>query len=176
MNPQSRQVLFQSKIFQVVRHERRTPAGDVVVRDIVHHPGAVAVVPILDDGRLCLIRNYRVAVGDTLWEIPAGTLDPGESPEACARRELQEETGYRCENLRKIHEFFMSPGILNEKMHLFVATGLTAGPTQLEAYEEIEVQLVSRVRAQEMIRQGEIRDAKTLVGLLLVEACFESGV
>ena len=160
------EVLLVARRFRVLRRVQQTADGKRLVRDVVDHAGAVAIVPIVGADQVCLIRNYRVAVGETLWEIPAGTLEPPEPPIENARRELIEETGYRCDTLEKFGELWMSPGILNERMHLFVATGLTAGPTALEAGEEIESVVIGWDEALAMIDRGEIRDAKTVAGLL----------
>jgi ADP-ribose pyrophosphatase len=155
--------------FRVVRHRQQGPDGRLHVKDTVQHPGAVAILPLLDDGQVCLIRNYRIAVGKTLIELPAGTLEPGEDPAVTAHRELIEETGYRADSIEKLREFSMSPGILNERMYLFAARGLTAGPTALEAGEQIETLVVSWDEAMRMVYDGTIEDAKTLVGLMHYE-------
>jgi ADP-ribose pyrophosphatase len=124
------------------------------------------IVPLLDDGRVCLIRNWRIAVNETLIELPAGTLEPPEPPEKTAERELIEETGYRAKSIQFLHAFYLSPGILDEKMHLYLATGLTAGETAREEGEEIENWLVPLDEAVQMVFRGEIKDAKSIVGLL----------
>jgi ADP-ribose diphosphatase len=138
-------------------------------REIIVHPGSVVVLPLVDAERVCLIRNFRVAVGEALIELPAGTLEPGEDPLETAGRELAEETGYRAGKLEKLSEFYMSPGILCERMHLFLASELTPGQEGREPGEEIENLVVSWTEALRMARCGEIRDAKTLVGLLYYE-------
>jgi ADP-ribose pyrophosphatase len=161
--------VFVGRRFRVVRHARRLPDGTTAIRETVQHPGAVTILPLFADGRVCLIRNYRIAVDETMLELPAGTLDPGEDPTACAVRELAEETGFRAEKLEKLTEFFMSPGILNERMHLFLATELVAGPAELEAGEEIEPVIATWEEAIAWARDGQIRDAKTLVGLLFYD-------
>jgi len=163
------EVLLDTKRFRVVRQTHDTPSGQSVVRETVEHAGAVVILPLLADGRLCLIRNYRYAVEETLIELPAGTLESGEKPAETAHRELIEETGYRAERIEPLHTFYASPGILTEQMYLFVATGLTPGDQQLEAGEQIERFEVSWPQAMEMVRRGEIKDAKTLVGLLLYD-------
>jgi len=160
------EVLLVSRIFRVVRRYRAGRDGRQHARDIVEHPGAVTILPLLDDGRVCLIRNYRVAAGKTLVELPAGTLEPGEDPAVTAERELIEETGYRATSIEKIREFFLSPGILNECMHLYVARGLTPGESALEPGEEIERLVVAWDEAMRMALDGTIEDAKTLVALL----------
>ncbi len=158
--------LLVTRRFRVVRHRETGADGRPHVKDTVQHPGAVAILPLLDDGRVCLIRNYRVAVGRTLIELPAGTLEPGEDPAVTASRELIEETGYHARNVEKIREFTMSPGILNERMYLFLARGLTPGERALEAGEQIESLVVPWSEAMRMVFDGTIEDAKTLVGLM----------
>lgn len=158
--------LLVTRRFRVVRHRQTGPDGGELVRDTVQHPGAVAILPLVSDDQVCLIRNYRIAVGKTLIELPAGTLEPDEDPAVTAYRELIEETGYRADSIEKLREFTMSPGILNERMYLFLARGLTAGATALEAGEEIQPLVVSWSEAMHMVYDGTIEDAKTLVGLM----------
>lgn len=163
-------VLFQGRRFRVVRATQTMPDGSLHMREIVEHPGAVAILPVLDDGRVCLIENHRVAAGRTLYELPAGTLEPGEDPLAAAERELAEETGYRAQRIELLTCFFTSPGILSERMYLYVATGLDAGPPAREAGEDIRNCLVPWNEALEMARDGRVEDAKTFVGLLYYQA------
>lgn len=165
------ELLLDTPRFRVVEETHVTSSGATKTRQIVRHPGAVVVVPLLADGRVCLIRQWRIAVKETLVELPAGTLEPNEPPIVTAERELIEETGYRAETIVPLHEFFLSPGILDEKMHLFLATGLTEGEPQREVGEEIDNLLVPLEDAVAMIFSGEIRDAKTIVGLLWAERC-----
>ncbi len=154
--------------FAVLEHRSTIPTqGTPLVRHTIEHPGAVAIIPLLDDDRVCLIRNDRIAVGKTLVELPAGTLEPAEPPLRTAERELQEETGYRAAHWHELNGFFMSPGILNERMHLFVAKDLTPGPPAREAGEEIDNLIVSWDEALAMALRGEIEDAKSLAGILL---------
>jgi ADP-ribose pyrophosphatase len=169
------ETLLTTKKFTVVRHTVETPGGKAKTREIVRHPGACVIVPLLDDGRVCLIRNFRIAVNQTLIELPAGTLEPPEPPAVTAERELIEETGYRAKKIELLHAFFLSPGILDEKMHLYVATGLTAGETAREEGEEIENWLVPFEEAVAMVFRGEIQDAKSIVGLLWVERMRREG-
>jgi ADP-ribose pyrophosphatase len=168
VKPES-QLLLQTSNFRVVRETQTTPAGKTKTREIVRHPGACVIVPLLEGGRVCLIRNYRIAVGQTLIELPAGTLEPPEPPEVTAERELIEETGYRAAKFELLHTFFLSPGILDEKMHLYLATGLTAGESAREEGEEIENLPVPWDEAIAMVFSGQIQDAKTIVGLLWVD-------
>ncbi len=163
------ELLLETKRFRVVRQTHETPTGQSVVRETVEHAGAVVILPLLADGRVCLIRNYRYAVEETLIELPAGTLEIGEQPLETAHRELIEETGYRAARIEPLHTFYASPGILTEQMYLFVASDLTPGEQQLEAGEQIQCLEVSWLQALDMVRRGEIKDAKTLVGLLMYD-------
>jgi ADP-ribose pyrophosphatase len=142
------------------------PDGRVKQREIVRHAGSVVIVPAIDDQHVCLIRNYRVAVDAPLIELPAGTLEPNESPRQCAARELVEETGYHAGQLVQLTSFYAAPGILDELMHLFLASDLSAGPPRREADEEIDNLVLAWEEALRMIECGEIRDAKTIAGLL----------
>jgi ADP-ribose pyrophosphatase len=141
--------------------------GRAVEREVVHHPGAVLVVPQLDDQHLVLVRNERVAVGQHLLELPAGTLEPGENPQAAAGRELAEETGYRPGRIRVLGEFYTSPGFCDELMRVFVAEQLQPVGQKLEPGEHIEVEVVARTEVMAMIGDGRIRDGKTLAALLM---------
>src|SRR4051812_31287497 len=168
------ETLLVASRFTVVREFQETSKGRRP-REIVRHPGAVVILPLLDDGRVCLIRNFRISVKQTLIELPAGTLEPGEEPIKNAERELIEETGYRAKKLEQLHAFYLSPGILDERMHLFLATGLTAGETALEPGEEIENLIVPWEEAVQMAVDGRIQDAKSIVGLFLVDRLLKSG-
>ncbi|MCA9267381.1 MAG: NUDIX hydrolase [Planctomycetales bacterium] len=163
------EVLLTTPKFRVERLEFTDAGGQPGSKAVVRHPGAVVIVPLLDDGRIGLIRNRRLTVDETLIELPAGTLDPGEDPAACAARELQEETGWQAARLESKGWFYLSPGILDEKMHLFVASELTEVGQNLMPDEQIETYVVSRDEALAMIKSGEIHDAKTQLGLL---RCF----
>ncbi|HET6882841.1 MAG TPA: NUDIX hydrolase [Pirellulales bacterium] len=160
------EILLKTRRFDVVRLRYRDDAGQIHEREVARHPGAVTILPLVDDEHVCLIRNYRVAVDQTLIELPAGTLEPGEDPAVTALRELEEETGYRAQQVEKLCEFFMSPGVLSERMVLFLATSLTAGPSRLESGEQIEPFVVTWQEALALAERGEIRDSKSLVGLL----------
>jgi ADP-ribose pyrophosphatase len=159
--------LLRTRLFTVVGQDFDPSHGVSVQRQWVRHPGAVVIVPLVDEDRVCLIRNHRLTLGKTLIELPAGTRDPDESPEATAARELAEETGFRAASWTKLHEFFTSPGILDERMFLFLATGLVAGVAAREPGEEIENLIVSWDEAVSMAIDGRIEDGKTLVALLL---------
>lgn len=143
-----------------------TRGGGHVRREVVVHPGAVVLLPLLDDGRIVLIRNHRFSVDRALWELPAGTLEPGEPVERCAARELEEETGYRAGALAPLTAFYASPGITDERMHVFLATGLRPSAQDLDATERIEVFPTEVEEARAMIRDGRIEDGKTIAALL----------
>ena len=136
------EILYQAKRFRIERVVQTTPDGQKHEREIVRHPGAVVILPLLDDGRIVFVRNYRVAVEEYLLELPAGTLDHSPDPRLTAERELAEETGYRAATWEPLITFCMSPGILDEKMHLFLATELTPGKTALEPGEDIQTVLL----------------------------------
>lgn len=159
--------LLTASRFRVVAVRQTTSTGGERTREIVRHPGAVVLLPLVDDDHVCLIRNFRISINQTLIELPAGTLEPGEPPIETARRELQEETGYVAEHLELLHTYYPSPGILDERMYLYAASGLTAGPPRREPGEEIDNLVVTWDEALSMIDRGEIHDSKTLVGLLL---------
>ena len=162
------QIVLVTAKFTVVEHQIDIPSQPTpLVRHSIQHPGAVAIIPLLEEDHVCLIRNKRIAVGKTLVELPAGTLEPSEPPRHTAERELQEETGYRAADWQELSGFFMSPGILNERIHLFVARGLTPGPPAREADETIDNLVVSWDEAIAMILRGEIEDAKSVAGMLL---------
>lgn len=163
------EILLSTSRFEVVRQGHKLPDGSIRQREFVRHPGAVVIVPILDDGRVCLIRNYRLAVQEWLWELPAGTIDPGESPAATAARELIEETGYMAAVIEPVCGFWMSPGILNERMHLFLATGLIPGSQALAPGEQIETFETPWPEALAMVDDGRIQDAKSMAALLLLD-------
>ncbi|MCC6445121.1 MAG: NUDIX hydrolase [Armatimonadetes bacterium] len=149
------------------------PDGNRSSREIVEHRGAVAIVPILPDGKVVLVRQFRLAAGQSLLEIPAGTLDPGESPEACAARELEEEIGYRLGQLEKVSISFLAPGYSSELLHCYLATGLEPVPNRLDADEFLEPVPIPLDEAIAMIGRQEIKDAKTLYGLLLAHYKLE---
>jgi len=153
-------------VFSVWRHEAVEPGGMRVTRDVVHHHGSAVILPRFSDGRIVLVRQYRLAAGAELWELPAGTVDEGETPLQTARRELAEETGYRSSKWRKLAAFYPSPGIIAERMTLFLAENIRPGAARPEADERIAVESFAMRALLRMMRDGEICDAKTLVGLL----------
>jgi ADP-ribose pyrophosphatase len=160
-------VVYEGAVCRVHRIGLEMDGGAVVDRDLVEFADAVVVVPVLDDGSVVLIRNERFAVGEELVEFPAGKLEGEEDPAACAARELIEETGYTAAGVQPLGGFYSAPGAVTEYMHAFLATGLSAGPQRLEAYERITTQAVSPARLAEMIRSGELHDAKSLAAYTL---------
>jgi ADP-ribose pyrophosphatase len=149
----------------------RFPDGTVGELEMIRHPGASAVVPFLsdpaaDDPQILLIRQYRYAAEGFLYEIPAGRLEVGEKPRDCAVRELKEETGCHAQRVEHLFTMYTTPGFTDEKIHVFMATGLEAGETKHEADEFLEMQPMLLSRALEMIEAGEIQDAKTALGVL----------
>lgn len=138
---------------------------DSRIREVVRHPGSVSILPV-EDGHVYLIKQYRYPLDGYIWEIPAGTLEEGESPEECARRELEEETGLRAGRLEKMFEAYLIPGYGTEKMHFFLATELSQGEMHPEPSEKIEVHKLPLDRVLKMVRDNEIVDAKTVAALL----------
>ena len=162
----SGEILFQSRLFKIEKRFQTGHSGKQLERHVILHPGAVGILPLLGDGRVVMIRQYRVAVDDVLVEIPAGTLEPNEPPIKTAARELIEETGYTAKTIEPMTVILSSPGILQEKLHLFVAKDLVPGETCLEDGEDIQLLILTWDEIRKMIADGEIQDAKTLVALL----------
>lgn len=164
---------FRGRIVTLRIETHRLPDGRTADFEVVRHPGGAAVLPILPDGRLVLIRQLRPVVGETLWEIPAGRLEPGEAPETCVRRELREEAGYAAGRLEKLGEMLTAPGFCDEVVHLFVARDLQPVECAPEEDEVIEAIPVPLAEALAMVRRGEIRDGKTQLALLLLNSVID---
>lgn len=160
-----RETLVSGRIFSVERRWYPRDGGGTLMREIIVHPGAVTILPVLVDGSVVMIYNFRHAVDEELLELPAGTLEPGETPTACAARELEEETGYAAARIEPLCEFFTTPGITDERMLVFVATELTKTSQKLQGGEQIRVEIMDPVRLQEMLVGGRIRDGKTIAVL-----------
>lgn len=160
------EMVYQGRVFGVRRDELLEPGGLHTQREVVTHPGSVVVLPVLRDGRVLMIRQYRHATRQYLWELVAGRIDEGESVQKAAARELIEETGYRAKRLRLFLDMFPTPGFLEERMYVLLATGLTAGQAQPEEDEKITMKLFTRAQLETMIRDGKLRDAKSVAGLL----------
>jgi ADP-ribose pyrophosphatase len=159
------ELVFDGRVTKGYRVVLEMDDGRLVQRDFFKYPGAAVILPVLDDGSIVLIRNYRFAVDEHLYELPAGMLEPGEDPEACAARELAEETGYTAGRLEKLTEFYSGPGTTDEKMRVYLATELTPGLQALEGYETIAVETHSDDEVRRMINNGTIHDAKTIAAL-----------
>ncbi len=165
METRNRKTLFRGLVVDVEQMEVKFGAKGWHPYQIVRHPGGVGVLPLFDDGTVTLIRQLRPSIGRRLIEVPAGRLGPGEEPAACGRRELAEETGLRAEVLAPLGIYHGSPGIFDEKIHLFLATGLTQEEASPEQYEEIGTMRIPLGEARQMAMRGEITDGKTIAAL-----------
>jgi ADP-ribose diphosphatase len=160
------EIVYQGKVFGVRRDEVIEPGGVRATREVVTHPGSVVVLPVLPDGRILMIQQYRYATRQFLWELVAGRIDEGESVQKAAARELLEETGYSAKRFRVFLDMFPTPGFLEERMYVLLATGLSEGQAQPEEDERITMKTFSRAQLEKMIRRNELRDAKSIAGLL----------
>lgn len=168
-------IVFEADRFTVRRVASSLPDGRTATKDIIDHPPAVAILPFLDARRLVMIHNHRYTIGRELLEIPAGKIEPGESPETAAARECREETGYRVGQLTALCHFHPSPGVLSEEMTVFVARNLRRGRPAPARGERIRVQVIPFDRLMRMAADGRINDAKTLVALLYYDRFCRSG-
>lgn len=157
--------IFRGKLLQLNLLKVKLPNKKYTQREIVFHPGAVAIVPILPKNRIILVSQYRKAVEKYLLEIPAGTLTKGETPLACAKRELIEETGFKARFFKKILDFYPSPGYCNERIYVYKATGLTMVKSAPEPDEFIKINILPLSKIKRLISKGKIKDAKTLIAL-----------
>jgi ADP-ribose pyrophosphatase len=164
-----RSVMHRGRVFQLVRENVTLDNGTTTDLDFIEHPGAAAIVALTGENDVVLVRQYRHALGQYIWEIPAGTLDPGEPVLDCARRELAEEAGYAAAEWRKLGEITPVPGYSDERVHLFLATGLSAAAQRLDADEVLEAHGRPLAEAAAMIARGEIQDAKSICALLLAQ-------
>ena len=164
-----RRVIYRGSRIDLALEPFRRADGTDAEREVIVHPGAVALVPLVDDQHVCLVENQRFAVGKTLLEVPAGTIDPGESPERTAGRELVEETGYRAGRIKFIRDWFVSPGFLTEKMHLYLCEDLTPGATELQPDEKLSPIVLRWEDAIAMALDGRIEDGKSIVALLICD-------
>ena len=163
----SRRILYHGTKVDFTLQTIRLADGGLADREVVVHPGAVAMLAMVDDDRVCLVRNERFAVGETLLEVPAGTREPDESPIETAARELTEETGYTAGRIEPMGSWWVSPGVLSERMFLFLCTDLTPGPTSHQPDERLQAVVVPYVEALAMVADGRIDDAKTMLALIL---------
>ena len=162
----SSEQIYHGRVFDVtvatIREDDQT-----YKREIVNHPGSAVIIPVFDNGTVALVEQYRHPARRFMLEVPAGTLSPGEPPEDGARRELEEEVGVRAGQMEKLSEFFVSPGFLEEKMWLYLATKLTETKQSLDDDEYLKIRRIPLLRAMQMITDGEIEDAKTIIGIML---------
>lgn len=162
-----RRAAYEGRMLHVYS-DRVEIGGRETTREVVLHPGACAILPVTEKKEILFVRQYRYAAEETLLEIPAGKIDPGEAPDVCAARELTEETGFRAERLRKLGAVFTTPGFCNEKIHLYLADRLVPAHQHLDTDEFLDVVKIPLDEALEMIRNGEISDAKTLAAFAIV--------
>ena len=162
----SSETIYEGPIFGVRRDQVLEPSGLRTMREVITHPGSVVVLPLLADGRMLLIRQYRHATRQYLWELVAGRMDPGESPREAAAREMMEETGYRAKKFKIFLDVFPTPGFLEERMYILLAEGLTLGEARPEEDEKITAKAFTPAEVESMMRRGKLRDAKTIAGVL----------
>jgi ADP-ribose pyrophosphatase len=159
-------IVFRGKVFGVRRDQVVEPWGVRATREVITHPGSVVVLPVAEDGRILMIRQYRHAARQYLWELVAGRIDDGETVRQAAIRELKEETGYRAKRFTEFLDVFPSPGFLEERMHILLAQGLTPGEAQPEPDEKIISHAYTVEELKRMIRKGQLRDGKSIAGIL----------
>jgi ADP-ribose pyrophosphatase len=164
-----RRIVYRGRKIDLALQSVSLADGTTALREVVLHRGAVAMVPMVDADHVCLIRNVRYTVGRALLEVPAGTIDPGEPPDSTAARELTEETGFRAGRIARIGEWFVSPGVMNERMYLYLCEDLTPGPTAHQPDENLESEVVAWDEAVRMVRDGRIEDSKTMLAILLCD-------
>ncbi len=170
-----RRVVFRGHKVDLALQPLRLADGSIVEREVVLHRGAVALLAMVDDDHVCLVENGRYAVGATLLEVPAGTLEPGEPPEVTAARELREETGYVASAIEPLGSWWVSPGVMDERMYLYRCTGLTLGPTSHQADERLVPVVVPWDEAVRMVVDGRIDDAKSMLAILIGERLRRGG-
>lgn len=161
----ARETVFKGKVVQLETQTVELPNGRTSTREVVLHPGAVAVLAEPEPGKILCVRQYRKAPDAELLEIPAGKLETGEEPLACAMRELQEETGFRAHSMKSVYSFFTSPGFANEKIHLFYTNEMEPGDVNPDEDEFVETEWLSRDQVTQLLNAGAIEDAKTLIAL-----------
>lgn len=161
--------LYEGKVVNLRRDSVCLPDGRQATREVVEHPGAVAIVPVLPDGRILMVRQFRHPVGKILLEIPAGKLSAGENPDECAQRELEEETGYRAGRLERKASIYTGPGFTDEVIHIYIADDLVATAANPDEDEFLLIQSYTGDQIRRMVRNGEICDAKTITGLYLLQ-------
>jgi len=167
------EIIYEGKAFGVRRDELIEPTGVHTIREVVTHPGSVVILPVLPDGRIVMVRQYRHATKQYLWELVAGRMERGENPKKGAQRELLEETGYRAKRFSVFLDVFPTPGFLEERMYLLLARDLTPGAAEPEEDEQIVVAAYTRRQLEQMMRARKLRDAKSIAGLLFYFSFLE---
>jgi ADP-ribose pyrophosphatase len=167
--PPDSRIIYRGLKIDLALRSIKLSDGSMAEREYVLHRGAVALVPLLDGDRVCLVRNHRFAIDRTLLEVPAGSIDAGETPERTAERELLEETGYRTGRMTRLRDWYVTPGVMTERMFLFLCEDLTPGPTNHQPDETLESVVVPWSDAVAMVHDGRIEDAKSMLSILLVD-------
>jgi ADP-ribose pyrophosphatase len=161
------EIVFKGAVFDVERDRLREENGMEIIREVVRHPGGAGALPLFDDGRVALVKQYRHPARRELLEIPAGKIEDGETPETCAAREVEEEIGFRAGRIEKLAEFYSTPGFCEEKLHVYLATHLTPSSQALDHDELVEVVYLPFAEAAQVAERGGIEDSKTIIALLL---------
>lgn len=161
------EILYQGRAIALRLDKLRTPSGRTVKYEIIDHHGSVSLVPVDEQGRIYFVRQYRHAAGMEMLELPAGSLEEGEAPEACAAREIREETGMAAGSLKEIGGFYLAPGYSTEYMHVFLATNLSRNPLMADADEFLSVETMTIAEALKLAESGQLSDSKSLAALLL---------
>ncbi len=167
-----RDIIHKGVVFDLIVDHIEYPSGNGSVREVAQHPGGAVVVPVFENGDVLMIKQYRYPIEKVIYELPAGKLDPNEDPEHCARRELEEETGYKAKTYKKLTAFYTTPGFCTEKLHIYLATGLQkleSGQNLEEGEESITIERIPLQQTLDMIEAEKIVDGKTIVGLFLAE-------
>lgn len=168
-----KEVIYHGRVFDLYREETTLPNGKKMMAEFIHHPGSSGVIPLMDGKSVVLIHQYRPILKDFIWEIPSGTMLPGEDPLTCAKRELEEECGLLSRRFEKLGEFLVAPWYSDERTHLFLAKELIRCEQKLDEDEILTTHLISFDQAMKMIEKGEIRDATTILGLQLAHPIFK---
>ena len=163
-----KKLIYKGKVIQLFKEDRRLPDGRVVCVDIIRHPGAVLIVPFLNQDKIIFLKQFRPVLGKTIYEFPAGTLEREEAPIACARRELIEETGHAARHMRLLGSIFPVPGYSTEKIWIYAASGLYKSHSPGDADEVIQTEILSKTRIKKLFKSGKIQDSKSIAALAFI--------